>query len=84
MRTVFLAAERVVYYIKDKDTKKTERIPAARLCVAHYEDEECRDMKVIKATPAFADFASKHIGEAFDFKAIAFDDRGRACALYDA
>lgn len=79
----FAAAEPVLYDIKDKETGKTERVTSCRVCFIRYDEAGVRGMEVIKASPDFADFASKNLGARFDGKAVACDMRGRACTLYD-
>lgn len=80
---VFFGSEPVLYDIKDKETGKTERVISCRVVYGIYDDEGCRGVEICKATPDFADYASKHVGETIR-KQIACDTRGRACCLYES
>lgn len=83
MTIIFTGSQPVHFNIKDKESGQYTDVVSCRISVERYEGNKCVGMDVMKATPSFADFASKHIGEPFDFKAIACDTRGRACTLYE-
>lgn len=83
MTIIFTGSQPVHFAIKDKQNGKVQDVVSCRVTVETFKDGHCVGMDVLKATPDFANWASEHIGDAFDFKAVACDTRGRACTLYD-